>query len=92
MNPKKEHLAAVVAVLEFHSQRATYSAVGGVVGLPAQSVMQGEAKSQRNSWVVSVRTGEPSGYDKKECSPLLKRNSEVIRTRSALADWLKGRM
>lgn len=89
MKTKKEHLAMVVATLERYSQRATYGAVGGIVGLPARSVMQGEAKNHRNSWVVSIRKGEPSGYSEKDWAPLLKANSEIIQSRIRLATWLK---
>lgn len=91
MKTKKEHLAVVVATLERYSQRATYGAVGGIVGLPAQSVMQGEAKNHRNSWVVSIQKGEPSGYSEKDWAPLLKANPEVIQSPIELAKWLKAR-
>jgi hypothetical protein len=90
MTAKKEHLAVVIATLARHSQRATYGAVGGVVVLPAQSVMQGEAKNHRNSWVVSAKNGEPSGYSKEDWAPLLKTNPEVIHSPIALAAWLKA--
>lgn len=90
MKTKKEHLASVIAVLERRSQRATYGAVGGIVDLPAQSVMHGEAKSHRNSWVVSAKSGVPSGYTKDEWSPALKKNHEIIRSQAALAEWLKS--
>ena len=90
MNPKKAQLASIVAMLDQHSQRATYGAVGGVVGLPAQSVMQGELKSHRNAWVVAAKNGEPTGYDKEAWPPLLKKNTEVICSHVALAAWLKA--
>jgi len=42
---KRRHVDSIVAVLARHAQRATYGAVGGVVGLPARSVMSGCART-----------------------------------------------
>ncbi len=92
MSPKKLRLATVVATLERHSQRATYGAVGGFVGLPAQSVMNKEVKSHRNAWVVAVKTGEPTGYDRTQIPPSLNKNARVLDSPAALDTWLKDVM
>jgi hypothetical protein len=55
VNPEKWHLKDVVSLLCEHSQRATYGAVGGLVGLPARSVMFGQPKTPTNSFVVSKK-------------------------------------
>ncbi|GAA5786321.1 hypothetical protein [Chitiniphilus shinanonensis] len=88
MNAKQQQLARITALLEQHTQRATYGAVGGIVGLPAQSVMSGQMKMPRNSWVVSTTTKRPTGYSPQECHPLLARNAEVIRDTETLRAWL----
>jgi len=61
--------------------RATYGAVGTVIGLPAQSV--GKAlgrRCPRASWVVRTRDGEPSGYTTQEKDPNLNPTTDIIRT------------
>jgi hypothetical protein len=90
MQSKEERLGAILAALGRHFQRATYAAVGGVVGLPAQSVMQGRPKALVNSWVVSKRTHMPTGYSPAQCHPKLISNPYVIQSRDELSAWLDG--
>ena len=78
MSAKRRHVAQIVELLERHKQRATYGAVGNLVNLPAQSVMRGEEKSPRNSFVVSKASGWPTGYSKAQCHELLGLNRNVI--------------
>ena len=61
--------------------RATYGAVGAVIGRPPQSVgaVLG-SRTQRASWVVNARTGEPTGYDRRQKHPDLYRTARIIRT------------
>ena len=66
MNPGTWQLEDVISRLSRHSQRATYGAVGGVVGRIARSVMSGQRKTPANSFVVSASTGEPTGYTQSE--------------------------
>ena len=87
---KAAAIATLIEMLERHRQRATYGAVGGVVGLPAQSVMQGQIKNHRNSWVVSAKQYVPTGYDIAQCHPDLKRHDAVIHTPAALLVWMKA--
>lgn len=91
MRKKKEQLDQVLAALDRRHQRATYAAVGGVVGLPAQSVMQGRQKAVINSWVVSKKTHLPTGYAAGECHAKLASSPYVIETSDDLRAWLEGR-
>ena len=91
MNPEKWHLKDVVSLLCKHSQRATYSAVGGLVGLPARSVMFGQPKTPANSFVVSKKSGDPTGYAPSECHATLKSHAMVISSSAGLATWLHAR-
>lgn len=82
-------LADIVKTLSRHTQRATYGAVGGLVGRLARSVMSGQAKSPDNSWVVSAKTGLPTGYATNEMHPRLQSFDEVISTPEDLVAWLR---
>ena len=90
MNPGKWQLKDVISLLSAHSQRATYGAVGGVVGLPARSVMFGQPKNPANSFVVSAKSGDPSGYSQSECHTALKSRAAVISSPAAFAAWLRA--
>ena len=81
-------LEAVVERLSRYGQRATYSAVGGVVGRLAIGVMRGQPKTHQNSWVVSKGNGEPSGFSAAERDPRLPGKSQPIRTTQGLVQWL----
>jgi len=71
--------------LERERIRATYGAVGAVIGRPAQSVGAALGNRRRHaSWVVNARTGEPTDYDPSEKHPDLHRTSEIIRTEDEL--------
>lgn len=89
MNAKQKHLDQLLAKLQRHSQRAIYKAVGGIVGLPALSVMKGRPKSKLNSWVVSKDNGLPTGYRKSERDGNLEDHDEVICDPNELAMWLR---
>lgn len=90
MSTHSFQLQSIVALLSKHSQRATYGAVGGLVGLPARSVMSGQPKNKENSWVVSAKTKKPTGYLPGEMHPDLEANSTVISAPSDLAAWLRA--
>ena len=63
-------LDEVIARLNEAGQRATYGAVGGVVGRPARGLMRDRQLTGPNSWVVAKTTkkktdsrrGWPTGY------------------------------
>ena len=82
--------AAVVERLHKHGQRATYAAVGGLVGRLPRSVMHSQQRSHQNSWVVAKETGVPTGYSLAECDPRLRVSSEPIHTAESLQLWLKA--
>ncbi|HEU4665751.1 MAG TPA: hypothetical protein VFS55_17110 [Dokdonella sp.] len=88
---KHRHLEAIVELLAKHAQRATYGAVGGVVGLPARSLMSGRPRSRANSFVVAASTGKPTGYAPTEYDPALESRAEIIATPESLTRWLRTR-
>lgn len=88
MPSKQDRLDTLLVALDRHHQRATYAAVGGLIGLPAQSVMQGRAKSTLNSWVVSKDRSLPTGYLTGDCHPRLTASAHVIQTAAELQAWL----
>ena len=74
-------LDQILDCLERRRIRATYAAVGAVIGKPARSV--GAAlgrRTRRASWVVSARDGQPTGYRSHQKHPDLHRTRHVIRT------------
>ena len=87
MNPDIEQ---IVSFLERHRIRATYGAVGQAAGLPARSIGQhlGD-KCPSASWVVSAKTGLPTGYTPAQLHPELLANREVISSGEALTRRMK---
>lgn len=81
---------AIIAMLAMHRQRATYGAVGGLLGRPAMGVMSGLPRDATHSWVVSAATGLPTGYRPSEMAAGLE-GSTVLKTPDALLEWLQGR-
>ena len=68
--------------------RATYRAVGDVIGIPAIGVGAALGKrSQRASWVVNARTRKPTGYNDQQKHPDLRRTSRIITTGDELRDF-----
>ena len=90
MNSDRYPLESIVATLSNHSQRATYGAVGRLVGLPARSVMSGRPKTMENSWVVSAKTKKPTGYLAHEIHPSLELRPSVVSSPEQLAEWLRA--
>lgn len=89
MNEKLEKRARVIDLLASHRQRATYAAVGAVVGLPPMSVMWGLPKNPLNSWVVSARDHRPTGYTPAEIDARLETRAHVITSADELMAWLR---
>ena len=84
-----EHdLDRILAALNQHHQRATYSAVAALLGRTPRHLMHCKPRLPDNSWVVSKATGRPSGYADEMIHPQLMDNATVIRTREELAAWL----
>jgi hypothetical protein len=89
MKTRDYQLADIVSMLSKHHQRATYGAVAGLVGGLARSLMSGQPKSRANSWIVSARTGRPTGYVPGEIDRALESRPEVLSTPEELAAWLR---
>jgi len=75
----------VLAYLNASQQRCTYSALGGLLGVPPQSVRRylGD-KRKAASWVVRATNGEPSGYENEELHDHLYQSPTIIRCPDAL--------
>lgn len=84
-------LRDIIARLERHRQAATYAAVAGVVRANPRTVMRGEDRSHRNSWVVSKQTQRPTNYGPNDYHPDLLSAIEdagVLDTAERLENWL----
>jgi hypothetical protein len=90
LSSREIDLEAVVDRLNRHGQRATYSAVGSVAGLPARSVMHGRPMDRRNSWVVAKVNGLPSGYTHSDMDSRLPASPAPIADGEELRRWLKS--
>jgi hypothetical protein len=82
-------LDEILDLLQFHRQRATYGAIGGVVDRPARYLMGGRPRDHRHSWIVNRLTGLPTGYGPADMHPELQSRAEVLRTSQQLEDWLR---
>jgi hypothetical protein len=78
----------ILRLLETHSQRATYGALGNVVGQPARSVMNGLERNPLHSWIVRKSDGQPTGYQQVEKHPDLTRRPAILSDGAQLAAWL----
>ena len=83
-------LDGVLAALNHHQQRATYSAVAALLDQAPRALMQGRPRARENSWIVSKSTGRPTGYADVDLHPALMANATVLMTREDLAAWLAG--
>jgi hypothetical protein len=79
---------SILDALATHRQRATYSAVAGVVDTKPRVLMVGRPRDPRHSWVVSKGTGQPTGYKSDQVAPDLTANPEVIASPDELLAWL----
>jgi hypothetical protein len=84
-------LDQVLAALNQHHQRATYSAVAGLLDQSPRLLMRTRPREQGNSWIVSKTTGKPTGYDDASIHPQLMANTAVLATPDELATWLRNR-
>lgn len=81
----------ILAALNAHRQRATYSAVAALLGEAPRLLMHKRPRAQENSWIVSKATGRPTGYMDADIHPELTANDAVLSTREELAAWLAER-
>ena len=87
---RAEMVETILAALNSNKVRATYGAVGDVLGMPARSVgtFLGENRSYA-SWVVSRGTKSPTGYSLDQYHRDLFLHSEVIDSASELKALLR---
>lgn len=83
-------LSDVLSDLNRFHQRATYGAVGGLVGQPPMYLMNGRPRDAYNSWVVSKETRLPSKYEKYQMHAELESRDTVLETPEALDHWLSN--
>ena len=83
-------LGKILYLLDQHHQRATYGAVGQLVGRPPLFLMQGRDRSHRHSWIVSQETILPSGYGEEDMHPALRQHATVLRSGDELEFWLRS--
>ena len=81
----------ILDALDAAEQRATYGAVASLVGVSPRTLMKGRVRSQRDSWIVNLRSGLPTDYDAGLLHPALMANTTVLTTRDELAQWLTSR-
>ena len=81
-------LDAILAALNQHQQRATYSAVAALLGETPRLLMHGRPRAPDNSWIVSKTTGRPTGYADSDIHPQLTTIETVLTTREELTSWL----
>lgn len=80
----------ILDALDASCQRATYGAVAALLGTAPRTLMSGRARDPRHSWVVSRKTGQPTGYSPDEVHPRLLENARVLGGREELEQWLEA--
>jgi predicted RNase H-like nuclease len=71
----------VLRALNEHKIRATYGAVGQYLGVPAIAVSRLlGARRPEASWVVSAKSGRPTGYGLHECHRDLQSSPDILRS------------
>ncbi len=93
----------IVARLNKHHQRASYGAVGRVLGRPAMGLMARRPKSHEDSWVVAAannrrrrsRRGWPTDYTDDQIHPeclrqIRERLDDFIADEEGLRQWLNN--
>ena len=81
----------ILDALDSGHQRATYGAVAALLGKSPRTLMTGCERDQRHSWVVSRKSGEPTGYAPDQVHPSLRERPEVFETKEELGRWLASR-
>jgi predicted RNase H-like nuclease len=83
----------ILTCLNKNQIRATYGAVGKVMGIPAIGVGRhlGELRAEA-SWIVSASSGKPSGYDQSDYHEALFSKQEIIKDGHELLELLGDRI
>lgn len=85
-----KNLEQILDFLNEREMRATYCAVGEVIGLTPRRVANLlTERTVRNSWVVNAKSLLPTDYEAEQMHPRLERTSLVIQSGSALERGLK---
>lgn len=85
------NISEILAALNAHQTRATYGAVGELLGIAAIGVGRhlGQPRAEA-SWVVSATTEKPTGYNASDYHPDLLSHDKIIRTGNELRGILTG--
>jgi hypothetical protein len=81
-------LDQILDALDRGHQRATYGAVAALLNQAPRTLMSGRERDQRHSWVVSTRSGQPTGYNPEQIHPDLQEHADVLHTKEDLSRWL----
>ena len=81
-------LDQILDTLDRQRQRATYGAVAAVIGAAPRTLMSGRERDQRHSWVVSRKTGQPTGYEPEQIHSELTATPHIILSRDELERFL----
>ena len=81
----QDKITVVVDYLNEVKTRCTYNAAAKALGITPQELKKllGERKPE-NSWFVSSRTGDPTGYTGEEKHPELHRTKRIIKSAEVL--------
>ena len=82
----------IMSKLHHFRQRATYGAVAGHLGVPANWIRERfiGRESPQNSWVVSAKDGRPTDYAADQLHPALEKHAQVLREPGDLLAWLQA--
>ena len=82
---KNDVVKKILVCLNRKQRRCTYGAVAGILGVIPRGVggYLGE-RCRKASWVVAVKSGNPSGYSNAQKHPNLYRNDKIIKTKNEL--------
>ncbi len=81
---------SIIDQLEHFHQRATYGAVAGVLNASPRNLMTGRTRSQRESWIVSLGTGLPTGYSPDQVHSEIGSREQILSTPKDLSAWLES--
>ena len=90
--PTTMTLDQIIDALDRAHQRATYGAVASLLGEAPRTLMKGHERDQRHSWIVNLKTGEPTGYSPDLLHPDLREHDEVLETKESLARFIESAM
>jgi alkylated DNA nucleotide flippase Atl1 len=86
-----DRVETVLAMLQAKKTRCTYGALAELVGTNPRDVsVYLTPRRAEASWVVSKKTGLPTGYESYQLHPELEKNEHVIGTGKELESVLSG--